>query len=70
MSYTLGEYMNFLTLKATLITLLMIWLLLFSIDSFFGIDWPNYTMQRIFTWFPTVLIAVYWLLFGGSKKDK
>ncbi|MDQ6980616.1 MAG: hypothetical protein Q9M46_03995 [Ghiorsea sp.] len=48
----------------------MIWLLLFTIDSMFGIDWPNYTVQRIFIWFPTVLIAIYWLVFGGSKKKE
>lgn len=62
--------MNLTTLKAALITLLMIWLLLFSIDSIFGIDWPNYTMQRVFIWTPTVLIAIYWLVFGGRKKGK
>jgi len=62
--------MNLVTLKAVLITLLMIWLLLFSIDSIFDIDWPNYTLQRIFIWTPTVLIAIYWLVFGGRKKDK
>ncbi|MDQ7004136.1 MAG: hypothetical protein Q9N67_04135 [Ghiorsea sp.] len=60
--------MNLVTLKAGLITLLMIWLLLFSIDSIFGIDWPNYITQRIFIWTPTVLIGVYWLVFGGAKK--
>ena len=62
--------MNLTTLKAVLITLLMIWLLLFSIDSIFGIDWPNYTMQRVFIWTPTVLLAIYWLVFGGNKKGK
>jgi len=60
--------MNSVTLKASLIALLMIWLFIFAIDSMFGIDWPNYTVQRIFIWFPTVLIAIYWLVFGGSKK--
>jgi len=56
-------------IKSILIGMLMFWILLFSIDSMFGIDWPNYTMQRIFIWFPTVLIAVYWLIFGGKKPD-
>jgi len=57
-------------MKATLIALLLIWLLVFSIDSIFVINWPNYTLKRIFIWTPTVLIGVYWLLFGGAKKDK
>ena len=64
----LGVKMNLVTLKASLITLLMIWILLFTIDSMFGIDWPNYIVQRVFIWFPTVLLAIYWLVFGGPKK--
>ncbi len=62
--------MNLTTLKATLIGLLMIWLLLFAIDSIFGIEWPSYIIHRIFIWTPTVLIGVYWLSFGGTKKNK
>ncbi len=62
--------MNLTTLKAALIGLLMLWLLLFAIDSIFGIDWPNYTLKRVFIWAPTVLIGVYWLTFGGAKKNK
>ncbi|WP_038249041.1 hypothetical protein [Ghiorsea bivora] len=62
--------MNLTTLKATLIGLLMIWLLLFAIDSIFGITWPNYMIHRVFVWTPTALIGVYWLTFGGAKKKK
>ena len=62
--------MNKEKLKPILIGLLMIWLLLFAVDSIFGITWPNYTMQRVFIWTPTVLIGVYWLTFGGTKKNK
>jgi hypothetical protein len=58
------------TLKASLIALLLIWLFVFSIDSIFGIDWPSYTLQRVFIWTPTVIIAVYWMAFGGSKKKE
>ncbi len=62
--------MNKEKLKPILIGLLMIWLLLFAIDSIFGITWPNYMIHRIFIWTPTVLIGVYWLTFGGTKKSK
>ncbi len=62
--------MNQKRLKGGLVGLLVIWLILFVIDSMFVIPWPNYTMHRAFIWTPTVLIAVYWLAFGGSKKDK
>lgn len=62
--------MNYNRLKAGLVGLLIIWLLLFLVDSMFGITWPNYTIHRLFVWTPTILIAVYWLVFGGSKKDK
>ena len=62
--------MNKEKLKPILIGLLMIWLLLFAVDSIFGITWPNYTMQRVFIWTPTVLIGVYWLTFGGTKNNK
>ena len=61
--------MNKQKLKPILIGLLMIWLLLFITDSIFGISWPNYMMHRVFVWTPTVLIAVYWLAFGGTKKN-
>ena len=61
--------MQHINLKRILIALLLAWLLLFSIDAFVGIAWPNYTAKRIFTWTPTVLIGLYWLLFGGSKKE-
>jgi len=57
-------------MKPILIGGMMLWLLLFSMDSMFGITWPNYTIERAFIWFPTVLLAVYWLLFGGDKKNK
>ncbi|MDX8388057.1 MAG: hypothetical protein R8M46_05935 [Ghiorsea sp.] len=60
--------MNLNALKPVLVGLLVIWLLLFSIDSIFGIDWPSYAIERIFIWTPTVLIAAYWLLYGGAKK--
>jgi len=62
--------MNKEKLKPILIGLLMIWLLLFVMDSIFGITWPNYVIHRVFVWTPTVLIGVYWLVFGGSKKNK
>jgi hypothetical protein len=62
--------MNKEKLKPILIGLLMIWLLLFAVDSIFGITWPNYMVHRIFIWTPTVLIGVYWLTFGGAKKNK
>lgn len=60
--------MHALNLKSILFGLLILWLLLFSIDSIVGIDWPNYIIQRIFIWFPTVLIAIYWLVYGGVKN--
>lgn len=60
--------MNVTRFKAILIGLLMIWLLLFIIDSIFGISWSNYTLHRVFIWTPTVLLGIYWLSFGGSKK--
>jgi len=62
--------MNKEKLKPILIGLLMIWLLLFTIDSIFTITWPNYILHRVFVWTPTVLICVYWLVFGGNKKNK
>ncbi len=62
--------MNLTTLKAALIGLLMIWLLLFTMDSIIGINWPNYTLKRVFIWAPTVLIGVYWLVFGSGKEKK
>lgn len=62
--------MNQQTLKAGLIGLLLLWLLLFLIDSAVGISWPNYELQRVFIWIPTVLIGIYWLVFGGDKKKK
>jgi len=55
-------------IKALIIALLVLWLLLFSIDSIVGIDWPNYTIKRLFIWCPTVLIGIYWIFFGGKKK--
>ncbi len=58
-----------INLRTILISFLILWLLLFTIDAFVGIPWPNYTAKRIFTWTPTVLIGLYWLLFGGSKKE-
>ncbi len=57
-------------IKSILTVLLMLWVLVFSVDSMFGIDWPNYTLHRIFVWCPTVLIGVYWLFFGGSDKSR
>ena len=62
--------MQYLNLRTLLIALLLVWFLLFTVDSFVSIPWPNYTVKRIFTWTPTVLIGLYWLLFGGTKKDK
>ena len=62
--------MNSTTLKAIFIGLLMIWVTLFTVDSIFGINWPNYMIHRVFIWTPTVLIGVYWLMFGGMKKGK
>ena len=62
--------MNKEKLKPILIGLLMIWLLLFAIDSIFGITWSSYMIHRVFIWTPTVLIGVYWLTFGGTKKSK
>ncbi len=62
--------MNKATLKPVLIGLLMLWLLLFAMDSIVGITWPNHTIQQVFVWMPTVLIAIYWLVFGGDKSDK
>lgn len=61
--------MNQKNIKALMITLLVLWMFLFSVDSMIGIDWPNYTVKRIFIWCPTVLIAIYWMLFGGKKKE-
>ena len=57
-------------LKPVLIGMLMLWLLFFTIDSVVEIHWPNYTVHQMFTWMPTVLIAIYWMLFGGDKSDK
>ena len=57
-------------MRNILIAGLMLWILLFSIDSMFGIDWPSYTIHRIFIWCPTVLIGLYWLLFGGTETEK
>jgi len=62
--------MNKKYLKAALIALLICWFLVFSIDSMFTITWPNYYVQRVFIWTPTVLIGVYWLMFGGDGKGK
>jgi hypothetical protein len=62
-----GEGMQRINVKTILIVLLLLWFLLFMVDSMFGIPWPNYTVERVFIWVPTVLIGVYWLLFGGKK---
>ena len=62
--------MNKENLKPILIGLLMVWVLLFTIDSIFGINWPNYMVHRVFIWAPTVLIGVYWLAFGGKNNNK
>ncbi|OIQ00968.1 MAG: hypothetical protein AUK35_00835 [Zetaproteobacteria bacterium CG2_30_46_52] len=62
--------MNKQNLKVFLVVFLVVWVFIFSIDSMFGIDWPSYTIQRIFIWSPTVLIGIYWLVFGGDKKEE
>jgi len=62
--------MDKVKVRTILIGLMLLWLLVFSIDSVFGIDWPNYTVKRVFIWIPTVIIGVYWLIFGGKKSKK
>jgi len=62
--------MNHNTIKALAIASLCLWVILFTIDAIFGIDWPSYTIQRAFIWFPTVVIGLYWLIYGGIRKKK
>lgn len=54
-------------IKVVLMVCLIAWVFVFSIDMMFGISWPNYTLHRVFIWSPTVLIGVYWLIFGGKN---
>ncbi len=57
-------------LKTLLVGLFFVWVLVFSLDMMFGVSWPSYTVERIFVWTPTVLLGLYWLIFGGDKKKK
>ncbi|MDX8391269.1 MAG: hypothetical protein R8K53_01705 [Mariprofundaceae bacterium] len=47
-----------------------LWLLTFAIDSMFGINWPSQSIHRAFIWFPSVIIGLYWLVYGGKRKTE
>jgi len=56
------------TIKGTLIALMALWVLAFTFDSIMGINWPSTNIHRAFIWFPSVVIGLYWLMYGGKKK--
>jgi len=56
--------------KKVIIISMVLWVFLFCMDLIIGIDWPSQTSKRAFIWFPTVAIGLFWLIFGGNKKDK
>ncbi|MBL4775384.1 MAG: hypothetical protein JKY87_04955 [Mariprofundus sp.] len=62
--------MNPNIIKSLAIGSLCLWVILFTIDSIFGINWPSHSIQRAFIWFPTVIIGLYWLIYGGMRKKE
>jgi len=55
--------------KKTVIISMILWVFLFSLDLIIGIDWPSQTSKRVFIWFPTVAIGLFWLVYGGKNKS-
>jgi len=54
--------------KKVVIFSMVLWVFLFCMDLIIGIDWPSQTSKRAFIWFPTVVIGLFWLIYGGSKN--